>query len=266
LIWLQRLAPPGTITSLLFQDPEQHLLAMAAVPQPHENWKTALLAGRIDENLVRQFGALLGRIHQRSADDRAQLATVFDDREFFRSLRLDPYYRFAASRNPGAADFFERLIAETWATRTCLVHGDYSPKNVLVFRDRLVLLDHEVIHFGDPTFDIGFSLTHFLSKAHHLPDFRNQFLEAAGIYWRSYLLSAGPVASGQGFEERAVRQTLGCLLARIDGRSPLEYLTPAERECQRRIVLDLIQRPPKKIPELIQTFGQKLGTYQSLHK
>ena len=67
------------------------------------------------------------------------------------------------------------------------MHGDYSPKNILLYRDRLVLLDHEVIHFGDPAFDVGFSLTHLLSKALHVAFRRREFLDAAQSYVRTYL-------------------------------------------------------------------------------
>src|SRR5205823_5639992 len=104
---------------------------------------------------------------------------------------LEPYYEFTAQRVSGARSFLELLIAETRATRTALVHGDYSPKNVLVFQDALVLVDHEVIHFGDPAFDVGFSLTHLLSKAHHLPERRAAFASAALEYWASYQGAAG---------------------------------------------------------------------------
>ena len=57
---LAALAPPGTITPLVFEDPAHHLLAMAAVPQPHENWKSRLLAGRVEPEHAGQFGSLLG--------------------------------------------------------------------------------------------------------------------------------------------------------------------------------------------------------------
>lgn len=258
LVWLSRLAPPGTITPLVFEDAAHHLLAMQAVPQPHANWKTQLLAGRLEPDHVIQFGRLLGEFHQQSRRQPTEVAPVFEDRSFFESLRLEPYYRFAATRNPEAADFLLRLIDDTLATRLALVHGDYSPKNILVHQGRLVLLDHEVIHFGDPAFDLGFSLTHLLSKAHHLPAHREEFLRAAGSYWETYRQTADDVARLPGLEARAVRHTLGCLLARVDGRSPLEYLTEAERNRQRQIVLSLLQRPPERMPALFEAFGAAL--------
>jgi len=159
LIWLERLMPPGTITPLLFEDTTQHLLAMQAVPREHENWKVRLLSGGLETPHVQQFAQCLGDIHRRSHAQKEHISALFDDRTFFETLRLEPYYRCAAARNPATARFFADLIAETLATRVSLVHGDFSPKNVLIYQDKLVLLDHEVIHFGDPAFDVGFSLT-----------------------------------------------------------------------------------------------------------
>src|SRR5439155_19682009 len=115
----------------------------------------------------RQFARLLGTIHARSAGSD-QLARLFDDRSFFESLRIEPYYAFTSEHVPAARDFLHQLIAMCRSRRLCLVHGDYSPKNILAHAWRLVLLDHEVIHYGDPAFDPGFASAHLLSKAHYV--------------------------------------------------------------------------------------------------
>ncbi|MGO4883656.1 MAG: phosphotransferase family protein [Bryobacteraceae bacterium] len=257
LEWLARLAPEGSITPLLFDDRARHLLAMQAVPQPHENWKTTLLGGRIDTDCFRQFGALLAAIH-RESHSRADLTEIFGDRSFFETLRLEPYYGYSAVQAPAAAAFLNSLIQETCACRIALVHGDYSPKNILIHEGRLVLLDHEVIHWGDPAFDLGFSLTHFLSKAHHMPALRREFTAAALEYWRAYMAELGAVPWHAGLEARAVRHTLACLLARVVGRSPLEYLDAAERIRQRDAVLRIIPRAPATIADLIDKFTEQL--------
>jgi Ser/Thr protein kinase RdoA (MazF antagonist) len=275
LRWLAQLAPPGAITPLVFEDHTHHLLAMQAVPHPHDNWKSLLLAGHLEENHVSQFGRLLGAIHGHAFERRQEVAPVFADRSFFGSLRLEPYYSYTAAQVPAAADFLHALIEETRACRLTLVHGDYSPKNVLVHKDRLILLDHEVIHWGDPAFDLGFSLTHFLSKAHHLPRQRAVFAEAAQAYWRVYTQTIGDIPAAPpsmlhslrsaysrwdqtDLEARAVRHTLACLLARVAGRSPLEYLDERARQRQRAAVLALLPNLPATIPNLVNQFIAKL--------
>lgn len=252
--WLNELAPPGAITRLLFEDHDEHLLCMEAVPLPHTNWKSMLLAGDIRSEHIWQFGHLLGTIHCRSTGRASELKNVFDDRSFFESLRLEPYYAFTAQQVPAAAPFLEQLLTQTRTRRECLVHGDYSPKNVLVFKDRLILLDHEVIHWGDPAFDLGFSLTHLLSKAHHVVEHHREFAQACVDYWRSYRSALTEVAWLDGLEERAVRHTLGCLLARVAGRSPLEYLSPQERNWQQAVVIELMNSPPATIEALVKMF------------
>lgn len=211
LRWLASLAPPGSVPALAFEDPEAHVVGMDAVPRPHDNWKTLLLAGRLDDDHVRQFGRWLGTVHCRSWQQRDELATAFDDRSFFESLRIEPYYQYTATRVPAAAAFLGDLIDAARARRLALVHGDYSPKNVLVHAGRLVVLDFEVIHWGDPAFDVGFGLTHLLSKGHHVRDQRADFGRAASNFFATYAESLGDVPWAGSVESQAVRHTLGCL-------------------------------------------------------
>ncbi|HEY8667141.1 MAG TPA: phosphotransferase, partial [Tepidisphaeraceae bacterium] len=135
-----------------------------------------------------------------------------------------------------------------------LVHGDYSPKNILVHGGRLILLDHEVIHWGDPTFDLGFALTHLLSKAHHLRQFHRQFYQAASTFIDVYAATVGPVYWDANLQAMAVRHTLGCMLARVAGRSTLEYLSDDEKRRQQGIIVELMQHAPPTIEALAGDF------------
>jgi len=258
---LSELAPDGAITPLVFEDATHHLLAMDAVPTPHENWKQQLLRGSIGLDCVRQFGELLATIHREAWRRRETFETMFNDRSFFESLRIEPYYQYSAAQVPAAEAFLDELIADCRARPLTLVHGDYSPKNILVHPPtdgRIVLLDHEVIHWGDPAFDLGFSVTHLLSKAHHLRPHRDAFIEAAGEYWNTYLQTLGDVAWRDDVEPMAARHTLGCLLARVAGRSKLEYMDDAERGRQQAAVVTLMAEPPTSMPELIDRFVQQI--------
>jgi aminoglycoside phosphotransferase (APT) family kinase protein len=250
LRWFSKLVPDGAFTDLYFEDAEQHLIAMEAVPQPHSNWKTMLLSGELHLEHVRRFAQLLAALHSSSASRAAELRPLFGDKTFFETLRIEPYYRYTSRH--GARDFLESLIDDTLATNVSLVHGDFSPKNVLLHRDRMVLLDHEVAHFGDPAFDIGFAMAHLLSKAHHLHDPR--FFEAARLFWHSYAFI--PYAD---FESRSARHSLACLLARVWGRSPLEYLGPEERERQAAAVLAVMSGLPPDISAMIEAFRKELS-------
>lgn len=249
----------GHVPELIFLDPERHILAMSAIPQPHQNWKTLLLTGETSDRLAREFGRLLARIHN-AALDQPGIESAFAEVRFFEELRLEPYYAFTATQIPRARAFLEDLIRDTRIRRFALVHGDYSPKNVLVSQGKLVILDFEVIHFGDPAFDIGFSLTHFLSKAHFLPAHRASFFEMAAQYWRAYL-SCLDESLVHRLQPAAVNHTLACLLARVAGRSPLEYFDERHRKRQEEFVLELIHRDIATMPELIDAFRERLDQH-----
>ena len=248
---------PGHVPKVVFNDTQNNILTMTAVPQPHFNWKTALLSGHTDVRFAQSFGELLAKIHN-AALCHPELAEEFAEQRFYEELRLEPYYGYTATQAPKAAPFLTQLIEATRARQYALVHGDYSPKNVLIHRESLVILDYEVIHFGDPAFDIGFSLTHFLSKAHHLPARHDAFLDMASHYWRSYLLELAPHLHDT-VRHLAVQHTLACMLARVAGRSPLEYLDGIEREGQKRIALDLMRQGISEVPDLIEAVGAELG-------
>lgn len=253
---LAALAPITSVPSLVFDDADRHIIAMQAVPQPHHNWKAMLLRGELDFDHVRQFADWLGQVQGRAAT-HAALKALFADRSFFETLRIEPYYRYTASQVLQAAAFLLQLIDDTLNRQDTVVHGDFSPKNVLVYQNNLVVLDYEVIHWGDPAFDVGFALTHLLSKAHHLGAHRAAFAAAAHLFWRTY---AAHVDGRFGdLEQRAIRHTLACLLARVDGRSPLEYLREDERQRQREVVLMLMAKPVSSMADVIDEFVRSLS-------
>jgi len=258
---LNQMAPPGTTPAFIFEDMPHYLLGMEAVPEEHENWKAVLLSRRIISDHFEQFGLLLGAIHRRSSESITEVSQLFADTTYFETLRLEPYYVYAAQAAPEAAPFLNALTRETLHHRDCLVHGDFSPKNTLIYQNKLILLDYEVVHVGDPAFDVGFALTHFLSKAHHLSTVRSRLASAAELFWQVYRERISTLNWAKELELRVVRHALGCLLARVVGKSPLEYLTPAEVARQRDTVLALILEPPTSVLDLIDDFIYKIEAY-----
>ena len=253
---LKGLLPPGSTPTWLAEDETMHLLVMSAVPQPHENWKSLLLQGRLVSSHVEQFATLLALMH--SAPITPEMEPFYDT-GFFDALRLAPYYQYTGTQVAEAAPFLTALTRDTREQSGHLVHGDFSPKNVLIRNDRLILLDHEVMHVGDPAFDVGFAMAHLLSKAHHLTSHRIDFVQAAHRFWSRYRELTDRD------EERAIRaghHTLACLLARVAGRSPLEYLDEQEQRRQQTICVGLMtesETRPMDIPAVIDRFAEGLG-------
>jgi len=256
LRWLSKIVPQQ-VPSFVFEDMDDHILAMSAIPQPHENWKQVLLNQEPTGQHAVQFGELLAQIHN-AVDEYPQIRNEFADDKFFEELRLEPYYAYTASQVSAAEPFLIQLIEDTRQRKQALVHGDYSPKNILLYDDRLYILDYEVIHFGDPAFDVGFSMTHLLSKAHYRISHRAMFIEMASMYWDTYITHVSDNFVTKSLEIYAVRHTLACLLARVAGRSPLEYLDATHRVRQQQWVVDLMSESIETISDLITQFAQRL--------
>lgn len=253
LDWLNRTLPDNTVPKRIFFDEKENILGMEAVSQPHDNLKELLLSGFPADDLIVKMGELLGAIHSNGfGDDYAK--KLFSDQTYFRNLRIEPYYEYTSGEKPELKKFFVDLISSSCGIRHTIVHGDYSPKNILVKNKHLVLLDHEVMHYGDPAFDVGFALTHFLSKSNHFND--SSLMKYASIFWSSY--KARVLFPDSLFEERCVNHTLACLMARVHGRSPLEYLTATQKLRQSEITSTLIYEKLKTPSQLFAQFRKNL--------
>jgi aminoglycoside phosphotransferase (APT) family kinase protein len=224
LEWLHARIGPPRIPRLLHVDREAKALAMEAILPPAENYKAILLRGEVAPALAKRFGALLAEIHNATRDEATR--ERFGDATFFDQLRLSPYYGTVAERHPDLAPRLAALRSECLQERYCLVHGDYSPKNILVREGGLVLLDYEVAHWGNPSFDLGFALTHYCAKALHLPARGAAFAAAARGFWAAY---QAQVALPPASRAHAGHHLAAILLARMDGKSPLEYFTDEDK-------------------------------------
>lgn len=235
------------VPRLLFTDRENYLYAMSAAPAGHVVWKHELLSGVARGEAALACGTLLGTLHARSWHNAA-LARQLDDRQFFYDLRLDPYYRQIADFHQDLAPDIERLIESVCRERHCLVHGDFSPKNLLVHEDRLLLIDFEVGHYGDPAFDVGFFLSHLVLKAfYHAPDSRPLF-DLIDSFWSGYGAAMEDLVSPDEFDalvRRGIQNLAGCTLARLDGKSRIDYLRDdARREAVRELCRVVFKSQP----------------------
>ncbi len=223
--------PRPSVPRIVFQDRPNYLFAMTAAPRPHTVWKAELLAGRADQRIAAACGRLLAALHGGSWGDE-RLAQKFADRQLFDELRVDPYYRTLAAARPEAGEAVDRLVDSLDCPGRALVHGDFSPKNLLVSEDSLTLVDFETGHWGDPAFDLGFFLSHLVLKAaYHLPR-PAPFLELSEVFRRSYdeaMLGRIGQTELSALWQRGAQNFAGCAWARLDGKSPVDYLSDEGR-------------------------------------
>lgn len=227
---------PGSCPRVLLFDPDMFIMAMEYFdPADHRNWKSELLAGRIDPLVAGSVARRLGRIHAASAGNRV-LASRFDHADLFESLRIEPYLMRPATTIPEAREPLEAIAKALRATRVGLVHGDVSPKNILLGRAGPLFLDAECATWGDPAFDAAFCLTHLLLKRIHLPSHCDALQASAAAFRHAYLAEVDwehPDATAQ----RIDRLVPALLLARVAGASPVEYLKDTERAHVRSVAI-----------------------------
>ena len=237
---------PGKVPAVVNCDSEEFVLVIERAPLAWGSWKTELLAGTVDRRLAYSLGQTLGSWHASTAA-RPQLVDAVDDPQAFEQLRISPYHRATAERLPEAADEILAVVQHMQERRICLVHGDFSPKNILAGADGYWVLDFEVAHRGDPDFDRAFLLTHLLCKAVHRPGDRLLLLDAGRQFLSGYDDSAVPTLTWRQDPVELSRQVACLLLARAVGKSPLEYLDNDARHTVTRIGLELLKSPPADV-------------------
>jgi 5-methylthioribose kinase len=241
---LAPLLPPQTVPEVLFVDRVNYVFVMAHAPRGAKVWKQQLLTGDIDFALGEHVGRILGRIHESTARN-PHLVEAFADRNVFVQLRVDPFYRRIQERRPEVAGAVQPLIDRLMTAREALCHGDYSPKNILAHEHGFTLVDYETAHLGDPTMDLGFLLSHLLLKAVKRSHDRQRHFELTRRFWQGYAAETSFLPQVE-LQRRGIEHCGVCLLARIDGTSPVEYLPEEDkREAVRWLGRHLLLKGPR---------------------
>jgi 5-methylthioribose kinase len=241
---LYPLLPAGVVPRVLFVDRPNFLFAMSHAPLEAQVWKADLLAGNIDVGLGRRVGGVLGTIHEMSA----RLVEQFDsfrDPHLFDQLRIDPFYRRLRARLPEVAAPLDDLIKQMLTRHEALCHGDYTPKNMLVYDlpsplggegpvvrgKQFTLVDYETAYQGDPAMDLGLFLAHLILKARRRPDQRDEYQELMRAFWQGYCAMVH-FRPAEELQARAIPHLGACLLTRIAGTSPVDYLPEEAKRAQ----------------------------------
>jgi aminoglycoside phosphotransferase (APT) family kinase protein len=133
-----------------------------------------------------------------------------------------------------------------------LVHGDFSPKNILQGASGPVILDAECAWFGDPAFDVAFVLNHLLLKGAWRPQWRMRYVEAFASLERAYFAHAR-WEPAEALAARIAALLPALMLARIDGKSPVEYLqSEVEKDEVRTFASALVAEPVERPAEVAQ--------------
>lgn len=243
---------PGTAPRLLDTDEVNCTLVLEMAPSHWRSWRTELEAGRADILVAQGLGRCLARWHT-SSSLQPSLMERFDDPGAFEEVRVDPYHRTVMKRLPAAASAISTYIDRMSANRRCLIHGDFSPKNVLVGDGRFWVLDFEVANRGDPAFDLAFMTHHLLLEAIRRPEHTKQLLVAARVFWDSYY---GAVEAELAPDRRyAIGHTACLILARLDGKSRIAGLDQDQVSVARHLGLSLLADTPSDLMAVARRIG-----------
>lgn len=247
---------PGSAPGILGEDHSRHMFAMEFFPpEEYPVWKAELAAGRIDPAFAGKVGRTIARIHAATAW-RADIAKAFANDAQFMALRLDPFLLYVAARHADVAETLRRLAHDVAAARIALMHGDVSPKNILCGPDGPVFLDAETTCYGDPAFDLAFCLNHLLLKCAWHPEWRDGYI---ACFMRLAAGYAGDVAweDPAAVDARAAALLPALMLARVDGKSPADYLDTAHRQdFVRREAKALLLHAPRSLDAIAQHWSR----------
>ena len=250
---------PDNVPRPLAHDPQVGVFAMSFLPaNEHPVWKQQLMAGDVAIETANAVGHLLGRLHAASAGS-SELAAAFDTGDNFHALRLEPYLLATSLKHPALASRLQHLVQRTAGIRAALVHGDVSPKNILVGPRGPVLLDAECAWYGDPAFDLAFCLNHLLLKCLVHPEKRDALIASFKALTEAHFDEADWELRSV-LEARAAELLPALLLARVDGKSPVEYLTEVrQREQVRAVAVPLLQRPVDCLSRVAAAWVDEIG-------
>ena len=248
LDWIRQVGKwvPGAVPAILGEDRESHAFAMSWLePSLHPVWKLQLRDGIAHPAFAAEVAHQLAAIHAASADDDALAQTFANDENFFQ-LRLDPYFGEAARVHGDCAPMLQELIKDTSNNKRALVHGDISPKNLLAGPRGPVFLDAECAWYGEPAFDVAFCLCHLLAKCLWRPQSTDDFMACFDAFADTYLAGVS-WEDAAAIEARIARLLAAILLARVDGKSPLEYLDQRGKDLQRQFALSRVRAPVSRL-------------------
>ena len=250
---------PGSAPRVLLHDESAMLCAMEFLaPADHELWKSALKAGRADTTVAAEIGRRLSRIHAGTAGDD-HVAEQFPRADIFQAIRLEPYLEATAAGHPDLRSELLDLSRRTAAIRTVMIHGDVSPKNILIGPKGPVFLDAECACMGDPAFDLAFCLNHLLLKCLWTPTAQPAFLACFDAMASAYLAGVD-WEDAAALEARAASLLPGLLLARVDGKSPVEYITDdTDKDKVRRCARGLLKAPRPHLADVHAAWERELS-------
>ena len=176
----------------------------------------------ININTIRSISKHLYKIHSNSSNYKTKKTFEGNYKNFY-DLRLDPYFNEVGRVYPKYKGYIKKINESYIKHSNTLVHGDFSPKNILVGKNKIIYLDAECCNFGDPVFDLVFFTNHLLIKSIFFKDKSQEFIKLYISFYKEYLSNLS-TKNFNSYIDRIIKMTPIMLLSRVDGKSPVEYI------------------------------------------
>lgn len=225
---------PDCAPEVYFYDGDNYIYGREAVPEDWRMWKADLLNGKLDFVAAGKVIQTLLTVHNTCSRDRA-VAAEFGRKDIFYNLRISPYFEFIKGRYPERSALISSVIDFLMTAKITLIHGDFSPKNIMTDGNAVSILDYEVAHYGHPAFDLGFFSTHFVLKAIKNKQWAESYLNML-VYMMDQYFGGVDCMDTQELEACYLKTWALIILARVDGKSPAEYIT---EEADKALVRDV---------------------------
>ena len=251
------------VPKILGEDRARHLFAMQYLPpSQYPVWKSLLADGVADPKFAAQVGDALARVHSATAG-REDIARGFANGAQFHALRIESYLLYTAEKNPGVAEQIRTLARGIAQAHIALMHGDVSPKNILRGPGGPVFLDAETSCYGDPTFDLAFCLNHLLLKGAWHPEYALAYGASFRALKNAYFAKAN-WEEHAGLERRAAGLLAAFLLARVDGKSPVEYLSEDAKAFVRAMAKEFLNGTAATLDAMLARWNEALFSPKSI--
>ncbi len=206
----------------------------------YSNLKEDLLKGKVDLDNLNKIAKKLLYIHKNLKSNYNK--KIFQTHNFnFIKLRINPYLLELNKTYPELKKYINETVNLLRNNQHTVIHADFTPKNILVSKNKQIILDAETANYGDPSFDIVSLINHLIIKLLFVNKNKKNFVLALKKIFNTY-------HSNVTWEEKQdiIKRSLTLLplmmLARVDGKSPVEYIkNNNEKNKLRRIALDLIK-------------------------
>lgn len=253
---------PGSVPAILHSDRNLGFFVMEYFGDEYLNWKDLLLRNDVNPQHAKEAARFLGRVHSHSWHND-QVRRNFDTTQNFFALRIEPYLLATAKKHAPLAVYYEKEAERIKETRICLVHGDFSPKNILIGPDRMIVLDCEVAWYGEPAFDLAFMMNHFLLKSLHFAPNGESYLDLIDDFWGTYCNALSDEHDIDDLESRVAHLLPMLYLARIDGKSQAEYITDGyKKDIVRRFVTQLLPLHELRLADLVGEWRAELRSHE----